>query len=75
MAQRRAIDAIGRIEEALARIEAAADSARAAQPRPEPDGDAAEAHQRLRRAHDALRSRVEGAIAQIDRLIGSESAG
>ena len=56
------MDAIARIERALARIEAssrtsAADSA-----------DPAELAA-LRDAHRALRDRVEGAIGQIDRLL------
>jgi hypothetical protein len=68
MGQERAIEAISRIEAALARIEAAAASGgNAAGP-----GQPAEPDERLRRAHVALRSRVEGAIAQIDRLIDSE---
>ena len=59
------MDAIARIERALARIEAssrtsAADSA-----------DPAELTE-LRHAHAALRARVEGAIGQIDRLLESE---
>ena len=62
MGDTRALDAIARIERALARIEAssrtpAADSA-------EPGELAA-----LRDAHRALRARVEGAIGQIDRLL------
>jgi hypothetical protein len=62
MPDQRALSAIGRIERALARIEAAAD-----QPAPQPrdDSDLIE----LRQVHHALRSKVEGAIAQIDRLI------
>jgi hypothetical protein len=63
MPDQRALSAIGRIERALARIEAAA----ADQPAPQPrdDSDLIE----LRQVHHALRSKVEGAIAQIDRLI------
>jgi hypothetical protein len=62
MPDQRALSAIDRIERALARIEAAAD-----QPAPPPrdDSDLIE----LRQVHHALRSKVEGAIAQIDRLI------
>jgi hypothetical protein len=56
----RALAAIDRIERALARIEAAA--------QPGGPGDSGEL-ERLRAAHDALRGRVQGAIAQIDRLI------
>ena len=70
MGHERTIEAIGRIEQALARIEAAAMANRArapveSVPPPAPD-------ERLRRAHIALRTRVEGAISQIDRLIESE---
>ena len=62
MGDRRALDAIARIERALARIEAAARTP-AADPA-DPDELAA-----LRDAHRALRARVEGAIGQIDRLL------
>ena len=65
MADQRALDAIGRIERALARIEAAAARPGAAAP---PAADPSEL-ERLRSAHLALRSRVEGAIGQIDRLL------
>ena len=61
MGDQRALDAVSRIERALARIEA---SAR----RPAATADSAEIEQ-LRGAHDALRSRVEGAIGQIDQLL------
>jgi hypothetical protein len=67
MAEDRAAEAIARIERALARIEAAA-----AAPRAAPDQDAEV--QRLRQAHAALRGKVEGAIAQIDRLLEHEEA-
>jgi hypothetical protein len=73
MGQERAIEAISRIEQALARIEAASAAVQAtsaadgAVPAEAPD-------ERLHRAHVALRSRVEGAIAQIDRLIESEES-
>jgi hypothetical protein len=73
MGDQRALDAIGRIERALARVEAAATRAQAAQ-----RGDAAAGSQeleRLRGAHSALRSRVEGAIGQIDRLLDTEVPG
>jgi hypothetical protein len=71
MGQDRAGIAIARIERALARIEAAA-----ARPAPAPTNatsSATDDHEvsELRRAHQALRSRVEGAIAQIDGLIAS----
>ena len=70
MGHERTIEAIARIEQALARIEAAATARRGneraeAAPLQPPD-------ERLRRAHIALRTRVEGAISQIDRLIDSE---
>jgi hypothetical protein len=70
MGHERTIEAIARIEQALARIEAAAMASRGrapadSTPPPAPD-------ERLRRAHVALRTRVEGAISQIDRLIESE---
>ena len=70
MGHERTIEAIARIEQALARIEAAAMARRGnesaeASPLQAPD-------ERLRRAHIALRTRVEGAISQIDRLIDSE---
>jgi len=66
MADPRALDAIGRIERALARIEAAA-----LRPRPAAS-DPAELEE-LRSAHLALRGRVEGAIGQIDRLLETEA--
>jgi chromosome segregation ATPase len=62
MADQRALDAINRIERALARIEA---GARNAAP--------AEKLQQVRAAHQALRSRVEGAIGQIDHLLETEA--
>ena len=64
MGDQRALDAVSRIERALARIETAA-----RRPQPTVDGaDSAELDQ-LKSAHQALRSRVEGAIGQIDRLL------
>jgi hypothetical protein len=65
MADQRALDAIQRIEQALARIEAAASRPAPGPPAAEPSEDFA----RLREAHDALRQRVAGAIGQIDRLV------
>lgn len=65
MGDQRALDAIGRIERALARIEV---SARRQQPAPDGAADSAELEQ-LKGAHIALRGRVEGAIGQIDRLL------
>ena len=64
MGDQRALDAVSRIERALARIETAAR-------RPQPAGNSggsAELEQ-VRGAHQELRSRVEGAIGQIDRLL------
>jgi hypothetical protein len=66
MGEERAGIAIARIERALARIEAAA--GRFA-PAPAAPDDSAIAE--LREAHQALRGRVEGAIAQIDGLLAS----
>ena len=65
MGDTRSLDAIARIERALARIEASARKS----------GDqAAETAElaHLRDAHHALRTKVEGAIHQIDRLLESE---
>jgi hypothetical protein len=64
MADQRALDAISRIERALARIESAA--ARPAPVAPNMDNDEFE---RLRAAHDTLRRTVAGAIGQIDHLL------
>ena len=66
MADERALAAISRIERALARIEAASVAGRP--PAADPD--------ELRRSatsHHALRAKVEGAIAQIDRLLEAEA--
>ena len=65
MADDRAMEAIGRIERALARIEMAA----AKQPEPAPRDDT-ELRQ-LRQVHHALRGKVESAISQIDRLLAA----
>ena len=65
MADQRALDAVARIERALARIEAAA--TRPAPPLPV--HEESESFRRLRDAHDALRRQVAGAIGQIDELI------
>ena len=67
MADDRALDAIRRIERALARLEAAAS-------RPPPAPDAPADYNRLRVAHDVLRQRVAGAIGEIDRLLETEGA-
>ena len=67
MGDTRALDAIARIERALARIEASARRSGG------PGAETAElAH--LRNAHHALRASVEGAIYQIDRLLESEGS-
>ena len=64
MPDQRALDAIRRIEQALARVESAA--ARRPPPRPaEPPED----YRQLRQAHEALRERVAGAIGEIDRML------
>jgi hypothetical protein len=70
MGDERVIELIGRIDRALARIEAAARPPAPSQA-PTDDGRAAA----LEEAHRALRTRVEGAIAQIDRLIASGDGG
>jgi hypothetical protein len=63
MHDERAMQAIDRIERALARIEEAATQA------PQPVvRDESELRQ-LREVHQALRGKVEGAISQIDRLL------
>ena len=68
MSDPRALDAIRRIEQALARIDRAA-----AQPRPAPPPEPPEDYDRLRQAHDALRERVAGAIGEIDRMLETEA--
>ena len=68
MADPRALDALRRIENALARIETAAD-----RPMPAP-GPSPELEQ-LREAHDRLRERVTGAVGQLDRLIAAGEPG
>ncbi|HEX9933068.1 MAG TPA: hypothetical protein VGB08_09525 [Allosphingosinicella sp.] len=64
MSDERALAAIERIDRALARIETAAERQATAAPA-EPE------LRRLREVHEALRGRVEGAIAQIDRLLAA----
>ena len=65
--------AIARIERALARIEAAASRpAPASSSQPEPDTSAAD---ELRRAHLALRSKVQSAITEIDGLLADGEQG
>ena len=68
MADQRALDAISRIEQALARAENAA-----ARPRPAPSAEPPENYERLRQAHDSLRDRVAGAIGEIDRILETEA--
>lgn len=61
------MQAIARIESALARIEAAVTN----MPPARDDGELL----RLREVHQALRNKVEGAISQIDRLLELEGSG
>jgi len=69
MADERALEALRRVEHALARIEAAASRPSGAR-----DSAPSEEYQQLREAHDSLRRRVAGAIGQIDRLIEAGEA-
>ena len=69
MADPRALEAVRRIERALARIEAAASRPASAAPAEPPED-----YERLREAHHALRQRVVGAIGEIDRLIETGEA-
>jgi len=64
MGDQRALDAVSRIERALARIEAASS-------RLKPFQTTSEDLAQLRDAHQALRSRVEGAIGELDQLLAS----
>ncbi len=57
------MEAIDRLEQALARVEA--NTARARAPEPRDDSELIQ----LRHVHQSLRSKVEGAIAQIDRML------
>ena len=63
MADIRAMEAIDRLEQALARVEAAAVK------RPEPQARNDNELIELRQVHQTLRSKVEGAISQIDRML------
>ena len=63
MADIRAMEAIDRLERALARVEAAAAARRQPEPRDESELI------RLREVHQTLRSKVEGAISHIDRML------
>jgi hypothetical protein len=67
MADERALAAIRRIEQALGRIEAA--SSRMTSSRTESEDLSG-----LVVAHQALRTKVEGAIGQIDRLLEAEGS-
>lgn len=69
MPDERALDAIARIERALGRIEAASAQARGG------DVEASAELERVRDAHQKLRSRVEGAIGQLDRMLETEGRG
>jgi uncharacterized membrane protein YccC len=64
MSSERAYQAMERIERAITRLEQAASGHRPAQAE---DGEL----QQLREVHQALRGQVEGAIAQIDRLLAN----
>ena len=64
MSDDRAIEALERIERALARVEAAA-----SKPPERPKDD--EELLRLREVHQSLRGKVEGAISEIDRMIAA----
>jgi hypothetical protein len=66
MADQRALDALARIERALTRIEAASSRARAG------GAESSAELEKVREAHRALRSRVEGAIGELDRLLETE---
>jgi hypothetical protein len=72
MGDQRALDAIGRIERAIARVEVAATRAQA---RTSDAAAGSEELEQLRGAHQALRNRVEGAIGQIDRLLDGGAQG
>ena len=69
MADEKLQAALGRIERALALIEAAAATP---PPATTPAGVADEEHERLLLAHAALRDAVGGAVARIDALVQSE---
>lgn len=64
MSSERAIQAMERIERAISRLESAA---AARQPGQAENGEL----QQLRQVHQALRGQVEGAIAQIDRMLAN----
>ena len=66
MADQRALDALARIERALTRIEGASTRARTG------GAESSAELEKVREAHRALRSRVEGAIGELDRLLETE---
>ena len=70
MGQDRVDISIARIERALSRIEAAAER----RPADRSAADAA-ASEELRKAHQALRGKVESAIAELDGLLASGEQG
>lgn len=63
-----ALDAIGRIDKALARIERVAE-------RGTPAGGRSDEVESLRRANQKLRSRIEDAIEDLDRLLALQETG
>ncbi len=67
MSDERALNAIDRIETAFARIEAVTSGPK---PAAAAQGETELLH--LKQTHQALRGKVEDAIAQIDRLLASE---
>jgi uncharacterized membrane protein len=73
MQDQRALDALARIDRALQRIEAAAANGQSAHSL-SADRQAEEL-ERLRSAHHLLRSRVETAIGEIDRMLEPVGAG
>jgi hypothetical protein len=66
MGDQRALDALRRVEQALARIE----SASSRPPSPAAASADPDELRRLREAHDKLRRSVAGAIGEIDHMIG-----
>ena len=69
MADQRALDALRRIERALARIDAAAERP---PPAPQSSDHSSDEYRQLREAHDGLRRKVAGAIGQIDELLETQ---
>ena len=70
MGDQRALDAISRLEQPMARIESSA-----ARPKTPAAPDQSEDYEHLREAHAALRRSVAGAIGQIDHLIETGGRG